>query len=597
MKFATIGSYLLDDIIQFSIKEGKDYSNVGRYTCINPISLCFGGGFSKEAYESHGMTCANAYQLRMHKSDMTKSIFREIANGNPDYILFDFTEIFSPVIVYNVEEKRMAFTVPEHLKNTGKSIKEDQKISVFELSPQGILNHAKGYVDKLITLFGKDKLILVKTYANYQFFDKASAWKLAVDMNDRIKNNLILKHIYGFLEENYDIKILSLPDLLFNDLCYNQGGAYKLAEVFYKYTDFALEDTIKGCYTGVNDKTLDEIERFIDEKTMPMLAQMANVQGLKKGKELVLLGHSDPLVRYLKTTFNADVGITIDYDRNMTEQALAKGLSQIANQSDKYYLLIPHLYQKANAIVECMKKGFFPNAEKMGMFYLQLELRNLHGEYCDIYNNRIMSKSDGNLIKIKGKGIKCCIDGFRYGTQVNIDCYDQCSVQIDGGVAFNANLFILSYWGSKIHIGDNTTFGLENRIWIYAGGEVSIGKDCMFADKITVQAGDGHAIYDLRTKQNINSDLNYYQDKNVVCLGDHIWIGREAILINCKIGSGSIVGARALVKKTFPNNCIVAGLPAKLIKKDIGWAREINCYDIDDPRFGVPEQYRNFTEE
>ena len=68
-------------------------------------------------------------------------------------------------------------------------------------------------------------------------------------------------------------------------------------------------------------------------------------------------------------------------------------------------------------------------------------------------------------------------------------------------------------------------------------------------------------------------------------------------ILNCDVGSGSIIGARDLVKKKYPNNCILAGIPAKVIRKDVGWSREINCYDIDDPVFGVPAEYRNFTNE
>lgn len=34
-----------------------------------------------------------------------------------------------------------------------------------------------------------------------------------------------------------------------------------------------------------------------------------------------------------------------------------------------------------------------------------------------------------------------------------------------------------------------------------------------------------------------------------------------------------MVGLGSIVKGTFPNNCIVAGVPAKIIKKDIAWER------------------------
>lgn len=598
MKFATIGSYLLDDIIQFGIKEGKDYSNVGRYTCINPISLCFPSGFPKEVYDTYAVTCNNEYQLRMHRSDMTKSIFREITNKNPDYILFDFTEIFSPVKVFNVEGKKLTFTSQSYLQASDKRIQEDQEISVFSLSPQGILNYAKGYVERMISLFGKEKLIMVRTHAGYQFFDQAGKWKLATDLNDRIKNNRTLDHIYDCIENDCQIKTIRLPQLLLNDLSYNVGGAYKFAKVYYEiFNELLLQAVSVHNKSESEDDMLDRIEEFIDEKTMPNLAKIADENGLKKGKRLVLLGHSKPLINHLREAFGAEIAITLDYNRNTKDEDLFESLKAIENQSEKYYLLIPHLYQNSNALLECIKKGYFPHIAKIGMHYIQYAIVNIQGNYCDIYNNSAKSAALSNIIKFKGKGCFVEIDEITPNAQLSIDCMDQSYSHIGKGVVFVKSIVFLAYWGARLNVGEYTSFGLDSRIIAFAGGEIAIGRDCMFADKAIVQAGDGHSIYDLTTGKNINSDLNVYKEKNVVRLGDHIWIGREAILINCKIGDGSIVGARALVKKTFPNNCIVAGMPAKIIKRNIGWAREINCYDIDDPRFGVPADYRHLTEE
>jgi acetyltransferase, cysE/lacA/lpxA/nodL family len=61
-----------------------------------------------------------------------------------------------------------------------------------------------------------------------------------------------------------------------------------------------------------------------------------------------------------------------------------------------------------------------------------------------------------------------------------------------------------------------------------------------------------------------------------VAYGATIWGGT-------KIGSGSIVGAFSVVKKQFPNNCVIAGVPAKVIRKDVFWERNNVLYtDIDE---------------
>lgn len=40
------------------------------------------------------------------------------------------------------------------------------------------------------------------------------------------------------------------------------------------------------------------------------------------------------------------------------------------------------------------------------------------------------------------------------------------------------------------------------------------------------------------------------------------------------MGDGSVVGLSSVVTRVFPNNCIVAGVPARLKRKDVAWERD-----------------------
>ena len=49
---------------------------------------------------------------------------------------------------------------------------------------------------------------------------------------------------------------------------------------------------------------------------------------------------------------------------------------------------------------------------------------------------------------------------------------------------------------------------------------------------------------------------------------ENVWIGENAIILpGIEIGKNSIIGAGSVVTKNVPENCIVAGNPARIIKK------------------------------
>ena len=107
-------------------------------------------------------------------------------------------------------------------------------------------------------------------------------------------------------------------------------------------------------------------------------------------------------------------------------------------------------------------------------------------------------------------------------------------------------------------IGDHTRIGLHNTII----GPVEIGNNVNLAQGITVTALNHNF-----------SDTNKRIDEqgvstNPVTIEDDVWVGANAVILpGVTIGEHCVVAAGAIVTKDVPPHSLVAGVPAKVIKK------------------------------
>lgn len=98
-------------------------------------------------------------------------------------------------------------------------------------------------------------------------------------------------------------------------------------------------------------------------------------------------------------------------------------------------------------------------------------------------------------------------------------------------------------------IGNKTKFAYGG-ISVVIHGRTVIGDGCMIGQGITIGGKS--------------------KSKNVPKIGDNVYLSAGCrILGDICIGDNSIVGANAVVVNDVPPNCIVAGIPAKIIKTNI----------------------------
>ena len=105
-------------------------------------------------------------------------------------------------------------------------------------------------------------------------------------------------------------------------------------------------------------------------------------------------------------------------------------------------------------------------------------------------------------------------------------------------------------------IGDHSRIGIHNTII----GPVTIGNHVNLAQGITVTALN-HNFDD--TDQRIDEQG---VSTKAVTIGDDVWIGANAVILpGVTIGRHAVVAAGAVVTKDVPDNCVVGGVPAKIL--------------------------------
>ena len=107
---------------------------------------------------------------------------------------------------------------------------------------------------------------------------------------------------------------------------------------------------------------------------------------------------------------------------------------------------------------------------------------------------------------------------------------------------------------------------------ITVGDDVFINAGCKFQDQGGITIDDGALIGHGVVLATLNHDLDPEKRQQLhpapIHIGKRVWIGANATITQgVTIGDNSVVAAGAVVNKDVPENTIVGGVPAKIIKK------------------------------
>lgn len=181
------------------------------------------------------------------------------------------------------------------------------------------------------------------------------------------------------------------------------------------------------------------------------------------------------------------------------------------------------------------------------------------------------------LLFRKDNPLKIFSENNPFGVQIGMSSFFEIPMQINGGeyikignrssIGRNAWLgafdsYLEQKFSPQIIIGDDVRIG--NYVCITAIDKIEIAKGCLFSEYIYI-SDHGHGTDPSTNLSPKDQDL---YSKGPVKIGENTFLGyRVCILPGVVLGKNCVVGANSVVTKSFPDYTMLAGSPARAIKR------------------------------
>lgn len=222
-----------------------------------------------------------------------------------------------------------------------------------------------------------------------------------------------------------------------------------------------------------------------------------------------------------------------------------------------------NLLQRLKLIKFCLIQWImYKRDEALVMFNVgkEVDYTKIKKKIKDYYNMNVINYF--NFKKLKEVKV-----GDRFTAEQKVYCTGKGSIIIGDDVSLGYKLG--GYWKGNIELqarsynskiiikGDTHT---NNNLFICSNQRIEIGEHCRIGSNCEFLDFDGHGI--APDKRNTKGLVE------PILIGDNVWFGNGCkILRGTTIGKNCMVAAGSVVKGKFEDNCLIGGVPAKVIKK------------------------------
>lgn len=169
----------------------------------------------------------------------------------------------------------------------------------------------------------------------------------------------------------------------------------------------------------------------------------------------------------------------------------------------------------------------------------------------------------------------------------NVVILNKNNINFGANVTIEENCFIDAYSMNQIDFGDNVKIGAYSSVsstshmskfgkGIKIGNNSGVGRFTEFGASGGIEIGNdvimGSYISFHSENHNFDDKSRLIREQGVtsvgIKLGNNIWVGAKVTFIDgCVIGDNCVIAAGAVVKGIFPNDVVIGGVPAKIIKE------------------------------